>query len=229
MDASQPIAPIADLLRHRDWVRGVARALVWGGQDADDLEQQAWLAALESPPSRGNASRGRFATLLRRTSSRLVRTETRRRARETRPREVAQSRSPADLVAQAELHERVVRNVIALDEPYRETILLRFYEGLPPREIASRLGAPVSTVSSRLSRGLSILRSRLDPGDRDQWRRIVVPFAATSALKTASAATVGVLLMNKIVLLLGLATVVGLSFWFTRDDRVRPDVRPAAA
>jgi protocatechuate 3,4-dioxygenase beta subunit len=40
-------------------------------------------------------------------------------------------------------------------------ILLRYYDGLPPRVIAERLRVPVKTVKSRLARGLEQLRARL--------------------------------------------------------------------
>jgi hypothetical protein len=41
-------------------------------------------------------------------------------------------------------------------------VLLRFYEGLPPREIAARHGVSVNTVNSRLQRAVALLRGRLD-------------------------------------------------------------------
>src|SRR5687767_3808795 len=130
MDSPDHMASIEDLLRHRDWVRAVARTLVWAGQDADDLEQQTWLSAVEAPP-RDESPRGWLATVLRRKASRFARTEARRHAREQASAGIGKIRTPAEIVAETELHERVVRSVLALDEPYREAILLRFYEGLP--------------------------------------------------------------------------------------------------
>ena len=41
-----------------------------------------------------------------------------------------------------------------LDEPYCTTILHRYYEGWPPREIARSTGVPVETVKSRLKRAV---------------------------------------------------------------------------
>lgn len=52
-------------------------------------------------------------------------------------------------------------SVDALREPYRSVIVMRHYEGLPPREIAARLGVPVKTVKTRLERGHAELRDRL--------------------------------------------------------------------
>ena len=41
-------------------------------------------------------------------------------------------------------------------------MLVRFFEDLPPRAIAARLGLGVDTVKTRLERGLVALRARLD-------------------------------------------------------------------
>lgn len=157
MDAS-----LETLLSHRPWVRTLAAALAQPA-DADDLEQEAWLAALERPP-RDEAPRAWLATVLRRTASKMRRTLARRATREraaARP-EVT---TTADLVARAETHECVVRAVLALPEPCRSTILLRFFEGLSPTEIARRTATPIDTVKARLRRGLGRLRADL-PEDR---------------------------------------------------------------
>ncbi|MCE9594566.1 MAG: carboxypeptidase regulatory-like domain-containing protein [Planctomycetes bacterium] len=53
--------------------------------------------------------------------------------------------------------------------PYRTTVLLRYFDGLPPRVIARRLGVPVKTVHSRIFRALGVMRERLESehdGDR---------------------------------------------------------------
>jgi hypothetical protein len=66
-----------------------------------------------------------------------------------------------------------------LEEPYQEAVLLRYYEGLSPKEIAARTSAPIATVRSRLQRALDQLRSRLDResgGDRATWVTALAPF-----------------------------------------------------
>ena len=64
--ASRPSVPIETLLSQREWVRSLARRLVAGEAEADDLAQQVWVDALRSPPERDDGIRGWFATLLRR-------------------------------------------------------------------------------------------------------------------------------------------------------------------
>src|SRR5262249_47014883 len=50
----------------------------------------------------------------------------------------------------------------ALEEPYRSTLLARYFDELPPTEIARALDVSVETVKTRLKRGLAQLRERLD-------------------------------------------------------------------
>ena len=51
------------------------------------------------------------------------------------------------------------RLVFALDEPFRETFVLREIHNLSYREIADIVEAPVGTVMSRLARARALLRA----------------------------------------------------------------------
>lgn len=46
------------------------------------------------------------------------------------------------MASREELRRRVGEAILALDEPYRATIWLRFREQLPPRAVARRMGVP---------------------------------------------------------------------------------------
>jgi RNA polymerase sigma factor (sigma-70 family) len=154
-----------DLLEHSAFVRRLARTLLRDGQAAEDIEQETWRAALERPP-RGEA-RGWLTRVLRNFARRRWRAETRRVARE-RGATRDEALPAADAAPErAETLQRVVDAVRALEEPYRETILLRFYEDLPPRVIAARQGVPVETVHTRLKRGLAELHARLAREERE--------------------------------------------------------------
>ncbi len=50
-----------------------------------------------------------------------------------------------------------------LDETYRDIVLLRFTEDLPPREIARIMNLSENVISVRLHRGVKILRELLGP------------------------------------------------------------------
>src|SRR5438105_33120 len=70
--------------------------------------------------------------------------------------------SSAELVAQAELQRELVGHVVALDDPYRSVVVLRYFHGASAAEIAKERGVPAATVRSQLARGLAELRTRLD-------------------------------------------------------------------
>ena len=70
--------------------------------------------------------------------------------------------------------------VRSLDEPYRSTIALRYFEGLTPKRISAVRGVPVKTVDTRLSRAHAALREKLDHecGERRAWVLAVAPLIA---------------------------------------------------
>ncbi|HKD99892.1 MAG TPA: sigma-70 family RNA polymerase sigma factor, partial [Planctomycetota bacterium] len=145
------------LIAHAGFVRQLARALVRDESIADDVAQETWRAALESPPRRGGPLRPWLATLARNFARRHWRGESRRSARErAAAREEATPSADARL-QHAESLRVVVDAVLALPEPYRSALLLRYYEDLPPRAIAEREGIPVETVHTRLRRALARL------------------------------------------------------------------------
>ncbi len=169
------------VLEHLDWVRGLARSLVRDASRADDITQEAWLAVLRRPASAGVASKGWLARVVRNA----VRQEDRRAAirsdYEERARSNDETPSTDELVERVHVQRMVVDAVLALDAPYRRVILLRYFEGLAPRDIARRQGAPVATVKKRLRRGLGQLREALDKrygGDRKAWMSAVTALAA---------------------------------------------------
>ena len=69
--------------------------------------------------------------------------------------------SPLHLVLSRESDATVQASLGRLPAAYREVLLLRFQEEMGLAEIASVLGAPISTVKSRLYRALEDLRELL--------------------------------------------------------------------
>src|SRR4029077_6361026 len=99
-------------------------------------------------------------------------------------------RSTDEIVGRGARRARVVGAVLALDEPYRAVVLLRFFEHLPPRAVARRLQVPVETARTRLKRALAQLRARLDRhsrGDRAAWCALLLPYAGKAAPLAATA------------------------------------------
>lgn len=169
----EPAQAVSAALHHRQLVKGLAWHLVRDAGGAEELEQETWLAALERPPRSAAVIRTWLCTTLRRVRGKRVRSDVRRKEREVASARTEHAPSTEDLVLRIELEQRVVKAVTGLPEPYRTTILLRFYEDLSAREISDRLGVSYTAVRARLWRGLQQLRTALDDtqeGGRAQWR-----------------------------------------------------------
>jgi RNA polymerase sigma factor (sigma-70 family) len=171
------------LLGEATWLRALARSLLHDGPDADDAVQEVWMAAMRAPPASAHAPRPWLAQVLRN----VVRSAARRsRAQRAREDEEASQRGPRALPSAEGLLERmraqrlVAEQVMALTEPYRSTLLLRFYGGRLAVEIARAQGLPAGTVRWRISEGLRRLRVRLDDvsgGERERWKLALAPLA----------------------------------------------------
>jgi len=175
---------IENLLTHRDWVRRVARALVSSEDEAREIEQEAWVRAVARPPAAEGKAKAWFRTVLKRVARDRWRNRTRRDAREQQAPRPTASAPTADLVAEAESHRLVVNAAMALPDPYREAIVLRFFHELPAAEIAERLDIPLETVRTRVKRALARLRKELDDrhgGDRKAWTALVALLLPTPA------------------------------------------------
>jgi RNA polymerase sigma-70 factor (ECF subfamily) len=68
---------------------------------------------------------------------------------------------PLPDVLTAERDRLVQQAVASLPEPYRETIVLRYFGELSIAEIASQTGRPIGTVKTHIGRGLLRLRPAL--------------------------------------------------------------------
>ncbi len=168
-----------ELLGNLTWARELAVRLV-GEAFADDVLQETRLAALGSPQDLAESVRARpwLRVVLRRFALQRLRSESARKARERSVAKTEALPSPADLAARLEQQQLVSRMVSALREPFRSTLLLRYSEGLEPKQIALRLGIPAGTVRWRLKKAIDSLRAMLDDehdGDRGSWAIALSP------------------------------------------------------
>jgi RNA polymerase sigma-70 factor (ECF subfamily) len=224
-----PPLDVEALLAQAGWIRSLARSLVADASRADDLVQRTFVAALEHPPEPSTPLRRWLGAVARNFARQDRRADARRASREAssaRPEVVASARESVEAIAiQRELFEAV----LALDEPYRTTIVQRFYEGLPPREIARRANLPVKTVKTRLARALEKLRASLDGrhgGVRGAWLPALLPLAAAPALPAS--ALWSLLVNTKIKLALAVVAVAGVAavVW---NASTHPDSKVASA
>ncbi len=211
------------LLSRSGWIRGLARRLVRDEHLADDLAQDAAVAALTHPESASRSPRAWLTTVLRNRAREAARRTERRTRREHGAATAGAAPPASDVVERAQLHAAVVTAVLGLHEPYREVVLLRFFDDLPPRRIAKRLGVPVSTVHTRLTRAIDRLRVELDRhhgGDRTAWLGAV-------ALLTRPEATLG----TGATVVAGAAAVLigGAAAFLARDEPPEPSPPPIVA
>lgn len=166
-----------DLAAHAASIRALAAHLLRDEHLGEDVSQDAVVAALERPPRAGTRIGPWLHGVARHLSFRRIRSETRRRRREASSAR-GEASAEDDVVERMETRQTVAAALLSLEEPYRRTLLLRYFEDLEPTEIARRDGVPAGTVRSRLKRGLDLLRTRLDStrdGDRRAW---ALPLAA---------------------------------------------------
>ena len=137
---------------------------------AEDLFQETWIRVLE----RGHQYDGEreFSTWLYAVARNLTIDYLRKKSpisldglleeEDHAPVEPADTRPMAwELVQQREQAERINAALVGIPVEYRETVVLRFQDGLALEEIAIVTGVRLGTVKSRLYRGLNLLTSRL--------------------------------------------------------------------
>lgn len=182
----------AEILEHTGWLRSLARQLVADPNTADDVVQNTLMAALawEGVPHEG--LRNWLAGVARNMARQIGRGESRRTLRQIKAAVPEALPSAGEMVELVESQRLLAAAVLELDEPYRSTIFLRYFEELTPRDIAEQQGLPGSTVRVRLKRGLELLRERLDSDavDADQhWSLLLLPLVTPSKGEALAAPT----------------------------------------
>jgi RNA polymerase sigma-70 factor (ECF subfamily) len=211
-----------ELTADLDALRALARSLVHGDPDAEDLVQDAALAALEHPPATDRPVRPWLSTVLRNRWRMLYRGATRRAAREDAVAECDAAPPADDLLERARTLERLGAALVALEEPFREIVIRRYLDGETSAQIARALGVPAGTVRWRLKTGLDRLRATLDEGSsRRRWQLALVTGVS---VKTHSSS----LLVVLVLLLIAAAVAIGV-FVVGRGGDQRSASTPAPA
>lgn len=221
-------------MRDRARLVALARRIVVDPAEADDVVQDAALIALTRAPRDGRAASGWLRRVVRNLGLNRLRAAGRRRDHEQAAPPRAPTPGPDELAADWEARRRIVEAVLALPEPYRETVLLLWFEGLSRAETAERQGVSVEAVKSRRRRAFAMLRERLDdPHDRRAVLLLagpafdgtpVVPAPVTSSSTTATVAG-GVLAMSlakKTVVAAALLLGLG-AYWSTTRPEPAPE------
>jgi RNA polymerase sigma-70 factor (ECF subfamily) len=140
--------------------------------EAEDAAQEAFVTAFRSLA--GWRGEGPFGAWLTRIAVRIALRRAQKRrdvawidpTDPERPLDLPGGPDPALTSLRAERAADVRAAVARLDDPYRETIALRFCADLSLDETATPTGRPVGTVKTHLHRGLIRLRGVVEGGAR---------------------------------------------------------------
>ncbi len=226
-----------ELLAHAGWVRALSRVLVADPNAAEDIEQDAWVAALKRPPEAGDSLRSWWSRVVRNEASDARRANSRRQARELAAPLRAEVETPLEANSALEAQRKLVSAIDALEEPLRATVIRRYVQGMNSTEIAKLDGVSESTVRTRLQRALEALRRELDektPGGRAAWSALLMPLArqdtpiSTPTPAPASVAPSAVTIALGVVVLVAVG-VVGVKLVGSRDPEPLAQVEIAHA
>jgi RNA polymerase sigma factor (sigma-70 family) len=221
-------------------LRALARSLLRDAHAADDVVQESWLVYFAQPAGVPGRLSAWLGTVTRRLAARRVRGDGRRLAREEFAAAPESVEALHELALEREEALRVVTAaLLALDEPFKSTLILRYYDERSPTEIAKLQGLPLATVKSRLARGLERLREKLGPAFGGDARRrtralgllagvplrelvdggVTLTAGATPAAIASTSAT------SKVLGALAAACLLGVVLWLARDEPHAPLVR----
>ncbi len=202
----------------------LASAIV-GQSHADDVLQDVWVAALDGAQVAPERSQAWLARVTRNLAWRKRIGDSRRRAREEQSAKCEASESSEAIVVRIEEGHLVERMLLDLDEPYRRTLLLRYYDDLSIGEISRRSGQPESTTRTHLQRGLERLRERMKSEQGPEWRMALLPFLRKKPAAPIGASAASALLGGSLMMLLAksaLVSVSALALWTLIDGAHEP-------
>jgi len=166
------LSELAELFRcRRPFFVRVALRTVRDRLLADDVVQEAFLAACQHAGTRFDPARGPLESwvlmLVRHKTVDTVRhAEHLRRVRrqeEAEPHRVAGRDLPEDNVVRAEAAQHLTHGLAALPTAQQRVLVLAYWSGLTQSEIALADRTPLGTVKTRTALGLARLRAQLAP------------------------------------------------------------------
>ncbi|MEM6672679.1 MAG: sigma-70 family RNA polymerase sigma factor [Planctomycetota bacterium] len=221
-------------------IRAVALDVLRDSGGADDVVQETLLSAWLRAPRAMDSERLRawMRRCAKNAAIQRLRGARRRESRETQAAAPEAQSSAVETLERVALQRRVAAAVEGLDEPDRQIVALRYWDGLPPRVIAQRLGLTANTVSTRLSRAKERLRRELEderPSSGKSWAAVAASWPDRSGPALAGSQVlwmpVGAIAMKKMFLAaaaclaaLVLAVVVLSPPSVTRDARSTDNV-----
>lgn len=157
-------AGLAELVLHLDAAHNLARWLVRSVGDAEDLVQEAYLRAFRHFHTfRGGDSRPWLLTIVRNTCFSWLRRNRVELSESYLFEEMpgSDTSNPEALLLRSRDAAHLNAAIEALPPDYREVLMLREFEQLSYKDIATVAGLPIGTVMSRLARARKRLQELL--------------------------------------------------------------------
>lgn len=148
--------------RHRRIVLAVARRVAGSDADAHDAVQETFVYLVRKLPTL--ELRVRLSTFLYPVVRRFALAARARAGRVRSDEDALEAMSRESVTADGEGREELVAVVRGLPSELRDTLLLRYADGLPLAEVAAALDIPLGTVKSRIHQALKLLEA--DPRTR---------------------------------------------------------------
>lgn len=138
------------------------------------------MAAMNRSKNEPAPSRSWLSRVLRNSIAQEWRSETRRSDREHLAHAPRVEPASDEVAVRLETQRKVFECVSRLEPKYRDLVVFRYFDSLPPREIATRLERPIKTIHTQLRRALELLREQLErefPNEDGGWLRALMPYA----------------------------------------------------
>ena len=126
---------------------------------AEDLAQETFVRAFTALPSLEEGAR--FPSWLFGIARNAYREWSRARKKHATPPKRPTGEGQAILDRKVSLHKAIYRIVHDLPDPYREVLLLRYFDSASTPEIATALDRPLGTVTKQVSRAHALVAERV--------------------------------------------------------------------
>ncbi len=202
------------LLADGAWANALARSLV-GEHDGQDLTQEVLAKAMRKPSRPGVTTRAYWTQALRWEAASLRRVRASRLRRERcAARKESDVPGPGEILETLEQRRLLAEHLMALPEPLRYVLVLRYEKGWNAREIGECLDLSASAVRDRLSKARKLLRARLQDSNSD-WRRALLPLAFPKETAQAPLIPLALTMNAKTLTLVALliVSVIGFGAW----------------